>query len=53
VEDYWVDKTLEKAGVYRITQDDYVNWIYNAEKGSTPWLLMMTWTPYGNPKTNF
>jgi hypothetical protein len=53
VEDFWVDKKLEKAGLYRIDEEAYIRWILNAKEGSKPWLLMIGWTPYGNPKENF
>lgn len=53
VEDIWVDKKLEKQGLYRIDEEAYIKWIYGAKEGSTPWLLMFAWTPYGTPKNVF
>lgn len=33
-----------------LTIDDYIKYVYNAPIGGTPWLIVFTTTPYGNPR---
>ena len=49
----WIDKRLEKEGLFHLDKENFIKWVYNAPQDSMPWLIMFGWTPYGNSNGAF
>lgn len=47
-EQMWVDKVFERAGVHVLTEERYIDWVYNAPKDSRPWLIWIGKSQYGH-----